>query len=70
MTESAHDQARESAKRTNDNSPAIHRWGRSANSHTQSAKRTTETISYHAHLAPFCRPFHGLIGLLSPLTQH
>jgi len=44
MTESAHDQARESAK------------------------RTTETISYHAHLAPFCRPFHGLIGLLSPLT--
>ena len=44
----------ESAKRTTENSPAIHRWDQGTQFISKSAKRTTEFASN------LCRPFHGL----------
>jgi hypothetical protein len=52
----------ESAKRTADNSPAIHRWDE-RNIPTQSVKRTSERLDVDQ--LPFNRPLHGLNFLRS-----
>src|SRR6266516_688522 len=51
----------QSAKRTNENSPAIYRWEKSDTQQVQSAERTAELgAGVRSSRSIFSRPFHGL----------